>query len=559
MKQSYVTVTDQFCGAGGSSTGAVAAGAEVVMALNHWKLAIETHNSNHPQTRHDCTDISACDPRRYPSTDILITSPECTSHSLAKGARRQTRQSSLFGTAAPDPAAERSRATMWDVVRFAEYHRYNLIIVENVADARQWETWDAWLHAMRLLGYEHKVVYFNSMFAHPTPQSRNRMYVVFWKKGNRAPDLDFYPLAWCQPCGRDVASVQSWKNVAKPWGKYKQQYLYRCPSCASAVEPYYYAAWNAIDWSLPAPRIGDRKYPLKEKTLNRIKIGLEKFGRQPMPAFLTSLAYGHGHDRRSRSVLEPMRTQTANADLGVAMPITLQTSQYQEASAVRAVTQPLPTQTTRQDMALVVPQFIAELHNTSTAREMTKPLATVCAEGNHHGLVVPPAWIVGNFTPGWCRPVSEPMGTCTTVDHHAVVTAPIITSYYSGNEGQSVTAPLGTVTTVDRHGVVVPPFLLSYYTRLSGDGAAVQPLDQSMPTVPGWAVHYLAQPGETPAVEDCGFRMVQPHEIKAAMAFPERYKVLGNQREQVRQLGNAVTPPVMQMLVERCVATLGGA
>lgn len=59
-------------------------------------------------------------------------------------------------------------------------------------------------------------------------------------------------------------------------------------------------------------------------------------------------------------------------------------------------------------------------------------------------------------------------------------------------------------------------------------------------------------------LEDCGFRMIQPHEIQAAMAFPETYKVLGNKRDKVRQLGNAVTPPVMRMLVERCVKSLEG-
>lgn len=89
-KKSYITVTDQFCGAGGSSIGATQAGAEVRLAMNHWKLAIETHNTNFPNVDHDCTDISAVDPRRYPSTDILITSPECTNHSLAKGKPRQS-------------------------------------------------------------------------------------------------------------------------------------------------------------------------------------------------------------------------------------------------------------------------------------------------------------------------------------------------------------------------------------------------------------------------------------------------------------------------------------
>jgi len=79
-----ITVTDQFCGAGGSSIGAVAAGADVRLAMNHWKVAIETHNMNFPETDHVCADIQTTDPRRFPSTDILITSPECTNHSGAK-------------------------------------------------------------------------------------------------------------------------------------------------------------------------------------------------------------------------------------------------------------------------------------------------------------------------------------------------------------------------------------------------------------------------------------------------------------------------------------------
>jgi DNA (cytosine-5)-methyltransferase 1 len=72
-KRSFLTVTDQFCGAWGSSLGARAAGLEIRMAMNPWKLAVETHNTNFPEADHDCADISASDPRRYPSTDILIT------------------------------------------------------------------------------------------------------------------------------------------------------------------------------------------------------------------------------------------------------------------------------------------------------------------------------------------------------------------------------------------------------------------------------------------------------------------------------------------------------
>ncbi|MGH2478150.1 MAG: YopX family protein [Ktedonobacteraceae bacterium] len=61
---------------------------------------------------------------------------------------------------------------------------------------------------------------------------------------------------------------------------------------------------------------------------------------------------------------------------------------------------------------------------------------------------------------------------------------------------------------------------------------------------------------ENPEPEDCGFRMLEPHEIKAAMAFPASYIITGTRRERVKQAGNAVTPPVMELLMRRCMASL---
>jgi DNA (cytosine-5)-methyltransferase 1 len=101
----------------------------------------------------------------------------------------------------------------------------------------------------------------------------------------------------------------------------------------------------------------------------------------------------------------------------------------------------------------------------------------------------------------------------------------------------------------------VQPFLASYYsgsTQVCGLGDAI-------PTVTTGDRHALVQPSPKIAVEDCYFRMLQPHEIQAAMAFPQDYVVLGNKREKVKQLGNAVTPPVMRMIVERCIESLSGS
>lgn len=62
--------------------------------------------------------------------------------------------------------------------------------------------------------------------------------------------------------------------------------------------------------------------------------------------------------------------------------------------------------------------------------------------------------------------------------------------------------------------------------------------------------------GSLPKLEDCYYRMLLPKEVKLGMGFDKDYIILGNSKEQVKQSGNAVTPPVMQDLVQRCVESL---
>lgn len=508
-KKSYITLTDQFCGAGGSSIGATNAGAEVRLAMNHWKLAIETHNTNFPNVDHDCTDISAVDPRRYPSTDILITSPECTNHSVAKGKPRRYYTNDLFGNCLVDPAAERSRATMWDVPRFAEYHDYRVILVENVVDAGKWVMWDAWLSAMHALGYEHQPVYFNSMFAWPTPQSRDRLYTIFWKKGNRAPDLEFRPLAYCQKCDQNVEAVQTWKKRPR-WGRYKFQYFYRCPSCNEQVVPYHYAGFNAIDFNIPSKRIGDREVPLKPKTLERVKYGLDAFGRQ---VTIVTGRYTSGVECRVKNAnTDPIPTQPGDASHAVVLPWLVETAHTQaNGKYVIGSDSAIPTQTTGQTLALVS-GFLSKQYG---------------------GGADPKYMSVG---------LNEPTGTITTWDHHALVSLP-----------QNMRDDLLCLTTgQERHSLVSSKAFLSYYY---GSNQASQ-LADPIGTVRTKDHVALVQALDSLKVEDLYFRMLHPHEIGKAMAFPDSYVVLGNGRDKVKQYGNAVTPPVMTMLIERCMATL---
>lgn len=554
---SIITVTDQFCGAGGSSLGASLAGAEIKLALNHWKLAVETHNSNFPNTDHDCTDISAVDPRRYPATDILITSPECTNHSLAKGKiRKWQQQLDMFGKLDVDPGDERSRATMWDVCRFAEAHHYKIIIVENVVEARHWAPFPAWLHAMELLGYKHQLVYLNSMFAHPTPQSRDRMYIVFWSKTLRTPNLDIRPIAHCARCGQNVASVQSWKNPLKKWGKYGAQYRYCCPQCAEIVTPYYYAALNAIDWSLPAPRIGDRSRPLKEKTLKRIQIGLEKFGRQPIMMDYVHTSRNDRHQDMVWTVDRPQRTQLGiHTHALVQPPMLINFVQSgSDGSRASSVEGAWPTQVGNVHHALVTPPFTIDLaytHSDGAHAKTIDDTTLTQTSRQTQGLVVPPFLVSTNYFRD-SYPVDKPYPTQTSGNQYGVVYPPFLTSYYQNGTAHDVSEPVPTQDTRDRHALVVPPFIMGIHKDVS-----YRQLSDALQTVVGAGNHhFLAQPGETPAVEDCGFRMLQPHEVGAAMAFPSEYIVLGTQRQKVKQYGNAVTPPTMELLIRRCLEVL---
>lgn len=550
--QTTLTGSDWFCGAGGSSEGATWAGLEMRAAANHWKLAIETHNTNHPDTDHFLTNLSQADPKYFPRTNILIASPECTSHSLAKGHKRKSQaQLSMFDPAKLDPAEERSRATMWCVPRFAEYHDYDVIIVENVVDIHHWRTWPAWLHAMDLLGYNYHLCYFNSMFFNPinglkdyAPQSRDRIYIVFWKKGNKRPDLDFRPLAWCSTCETDIQAIQSWKNTRKRWGRYGKlaQYLYRCPGCAGEVEPYYYASWNCIDWSIEAPRIGDRAQPLKENTLRRIQIGLEKYGKQPI---LVQTDRSYAKNNRSFTLLQPMPTQTTRQNLGFIVRMKGDIS-----ASAKGFDEPLPALTT------VAAPYLIELHGTGTAKGIDEALPCILAGGNHHGLIMPQPFLSAYYSRDNAQSgIAEPMPTASTENRFGVVIPHGFLTGLFGPQGQkinfSLEQQLPSTTTTPGYALVMPqPFFANYYGKSGATGVG-----DAMPTVTTTDHFGLTIPDEKLRVEDCGFRMLQPHEVKDGMGFGPDYVLLGTKREQVKLSGNAVTPPVMQWLTRQCMAT----
>lgn len=165
-KRKCLKAIDLFAGVGGSSSGAMAAGVKIAAAVDCWGLAKQAYRDNFPDVRfvkRKCENVRLGELKRsIGEIDLILASPECTSHTCAKGNA---------------PRSEKSRRTAFQVVRFARAFRPRWIIVENVVHMRTWKRYQSWLQEIRDLGYQVKEQVINAA-DHGVPQSRRRLFVL---------------------------------------------------------------------------------------------------------------------------------------------------------------------------------------------------------------------------------------------------------------------------------------------------------------------------------------------------------------------------------------------
>jgi DNA (cytosine-5)-methyltransferase 1 len=595
---------DIFAGAGGESIGLAEAGIEILLAANHWDRAIETHSANFPDAEHLCADVSNYDLRRLPrGADIGWFSPECTWHSPAGGRRKLRAQLDLLDDYVPTDGGIRSRATMLDVFRATEVHRYKIVVVENVVEVADWPSYDWWLDGIRGLGYDVQIICVNS--AHigdednpRAPQWRDRWFALFTRHDVGPMNLQPRPLALCVECDETVLAVQWWKNPKRRQiGKYGQQYLYRCPNSRckhTIVEPYVRPAASAIDWTDLGTRIGDRPRPLAKNTLRRIQAGLDMFCQptvvaaagntweapggsyvRAQPAYdaplmartctgqdavathplLVTLNHG-GHDGRVQDPTSaPLAPRTTKIGEAVVTPFVVNGQSGGVESRVDAVTQPLRTVVAngRGHHQLVTPPLLVANRTHNRSRSVDEPIPPLTT-GSNLGLASPPGFVTMANRNGRARhPGHEPLPTLTAGGNHHELVTPFYVKAFGGNArpehmAKPITDPLGTITTQDHHWLVIP------YRR----GAKPhRPDATALSTVATREQHGLL--AAAVELEDCYFRMLQPREHLRAQRFPDVYVVLGNKGEQTMQAGNAVSSNVAHWIGKAIRAHLDAA
>ncbi|MBS6195460.1 MAG: DNA cytosine methyltransferase [Clostridiales bacterium] len=509
-------IIDAFAGGGGASVGIeMALGRPVDIAINHDSQAIRMHQTNHPGTLHLTEDIFKVDLQKYVGgrhVALMWASPDCTSHSKAKGGQ---------------PRKQGLRILPWAVYKHAKKILPDVIIMENVEEIQQWgpldekgkpiperkgEEYQRFISKMESLGYE-----FDSRELvaadYGAPTTRKRWYAVFRRDGK--------PIVWPAP------------THSKTGGDEKQKW-----------EP----VSSVLDFTDLGNSIFGRKKPLAENTMRRIARGLEKFVfnnpepfimqigqtgftgdrnreiHSPLSTIVTKNEHclispviapymlRNNHGAPGSDVKDPILTITTGGHHGMLSPLLIQYHSETTRNGVRgqSVGEPIQTIDTSNRYGLVS-AFLTKFYKSGTGQSMDEPLHTITTSPGHFGQV-------SIYAVDW--KYLQEAGVDEETAQKATWVSQFIMEYYGSGTGQQVTEPLHTIVTKDRFALI---------TIL----------------------------GNQYAILDIFLRMLTPEELKLAQGFPKDYIIDRDYNwkkypicEQVKRIGNSVVPIMAEALVK---------
>ncbi|UUE38285.1 DNA cytosine methyltransferase [Pectobacterium aroidearum] len=633
-------IVDNFAGGGGASTGIeMAIGRSVDIAINHDPNAIAMHTTNHPDTLHYCESVFDIDPVAATAgrpVGLAWFSPDCRHFSKAKGSK---------------PVKKEIRGLAWIVLRWALAVRPRVMMLENVEEFKTWgplltnadgtqqpdparsgETFEAFCGMLSGgIPADHPALAEACEFLEIEPASEKGKQLIRGLGYN----VDYRELRACDYGAPTIRKrffmVMRCDGQQVTWPEVTHADPKSPAVQAGKLDPWRTAA-ECIDWSIPCPSIFERKKPLAENTLRRIARGLERFVINNPTPFIVKCNHTSTKTKydcfRGQSLDEPLQTITRTHGFAVVQPFLVGAGGPKYSAKPRSTEQPMNTLCNTNHSALITP-YIARIGQTGfggdrMAYDAQDPLTTVVSKAEHllvapviarqfgnsvgHGADEPNGTITaggggksqlvsaflakhygGNYTgPG--VGMDEPVHSVTTVDHHAVVAANLLTIGYGERPGQQprvqdIKKPLGTVVGAKKHAVVtshlvkmrgtnigqstdtplqtvtaggnhfgeVRAFLLKYY---GNEKEGVDINDPMHTVVSRDRFGLVTVEGIDYQIVDIGMRMLQPHELYAAQGFPEWYIIDQDFRgvkyakdKQVARCGNAVPPPFAEALV----------
>jgi len=201
------TFVDLFCGGGFGARGAVRGGGIPLLGLDSWALATQTYQANFPKADVitqliEKVNIRALGEQYRP--DVLLTSPECTSHSIARGAK---------------PGTERSRETAIGIVPWIKSMKPRWVIVENVNRMKKWSRHNELVESIENFGYTVSDLYLNSA-EFGSAQARKRMFLVCDREGTVVTKEDLLLLNDKLPMS--ASDIIDWEGEHKSCLLYKE-------------------------------------------------------------------------------------------------------------------------------------------------------------------------------------------------------------------------------------------------------------------------------------------------------------------------------------------------
>lgn len=538
-----IVVVDLFCGAGGMSTGAVNVVKQiaddvgkppeeiaVLIAVNHWDRAVESHDANYPWAIQYNSKVQELRPRELywddetpieegDPIDLLIGCPDCTYFSTARGG----------GPKDPD-----SRATPREILDFVERLNVRNLLFENVPKFTDWgpldddgypikekegEYFDAWINQLTIEGFSVDWRVLNcANFGDAT--TRRRFFAIGRKDSG---------VSWPEQTHSQsgVDDTETWRTTA-----------------------------DILDWSDPGESVFTRDLygrptPLAKKTMKRIAEGIRRNSGDIAPTFADAI------ETVTPETLKQLRDTVVPAEYAEIVANAVDQPFLVDYSDSDHINSPLPKAQPRRTTDWK-PYVLGQQSGARARTVDEQPLNTITTDGaisylDPRTIVLPRDGRNGGIhsNPAF-DPSDRPLHTVIASDtRQGYVVTPYLVPFYTERKNQaprthSITSPTPTAVASKIPAGVAQAYLVAHQSAgtTQSVGLPAAPIDDKDKRA-------LIIPELFPLGINVLFRQLKPRELARAQSFPEWYTFQGNKTETVEQIGNAVPVRTATALCEQ--------